>query len=124
MSKLPERLKEFREKLKDQDRKWTQQYVADKIGVARVTYTAYENGTKTPPPDIINKVADLFDVTADYLLGRSDKPNQTEEEEFQAFINDPELERWYRELPKSEEEDLRRLRQIWQIIKEKENKED
>ena len=124
MSKLPERLKEFREKLKDQDRKWTQQYVADKIGVARVTYTAYENGTKTPPPDIINKVADLFDVTADYLLGRSDKPNQTEEEEFQAFINDPELERWYRELPKSKEEDLRRLRQIWQIIKEKENKED
>src|SRR5699024_2510245 len=124
MSKLAERLKEFREKLKDQDRKWTQQYVADKIGVARVTYTAYENGTKTPPPDIINKVADLFDVTADYLLGRSDKPNQTEEEEFQAFINDPELERWYRELPKSEEEDLRRLRQIWQIIKEKENKED
>src|SRR5699024_8714993 len=95
-----------------------------KIGVARVNYTDYENGTKTPPPDIINKVADLFDVTADYLLGRSDKPNQTEEEEFQAFINDPELERWYRELPKSEEEDLRRLRQIWQIIKEKENKED
>lgn len=75
MTGLPERLKWYRENLKDHDSKWTQKYVADKIGVARVTYTAYENGTKTPPPDIISKLADLFDASTDYLLGRTDNPD-------------------------------------------------
>ena len=116
---LPKRLKLLRDK-----KGYKQQFVADKIGVRSNTLSGYETGSRSPDPEMIKKLAELYGVTTDYLLGHSDKPNQTEEEEFQAFINDPELERWYRELPKSEEEDLRRLRQIWQIIKEKENKED
>ena len=118
MDKFHLRLKECREKRKDVDSKWTQLYVAEKIGVARVTYTGYENGTKQPPLDTINKLADFFEVTTDYLLGRSDDPRKTaDEEEFQAFANDPDMERWYRQLPKSDEEDLRKLRQMWDIIK-------
>lgn len=74
VSKLFDRIKKIRENLKDEDGKWTQQYVATKIGVARVTYTGYENGTKTPPPDILNHLANLFEVTTDYLLGRTDIP--------------------------------------------------
>lgn len=74
MDKFHLRLKECREKRKDSDSKWTQRYVAEKIGVARVTYTGYENGTKQPPLDTINKIADFFEVTTDYLLGRSDIP--------------------------------------------------
>ena len=41
----------------------------------------------------------------------------TAEDEFQAFANDPEMERWYRKLPESDEEDLRKLRMMWDIIK-------
>lgn len=118
MSVLSKRLKWLRENEKDKDGKWTQQYVADIIGVARVTYTGYENGSKIPPLDIVNKLADTFDVTTDYLSGRSDNPNQTEEESFEAFINDPELRRWHRELPKSKEEDLARLKRIWEAYKD------
>lgn len=118
MEKFHLRLKECREKRKDIDSKWTQLYVAEKIGVARVTYTGYENGTKQPPLDTINKIADFFEVTTDYLLGRSDNPRMTaDEEEFQAFANDPDMQRWYRQLPESDEEDLRKLRQMWDIIK-------
>lgn len=65
------RLKETRERLKRKDNKWTQEYVADLIDVARSTYTAYENGTKQPPIDTLNKIADLFDVDINYLLGRT-----------------------------------------------------
>lgn len=118
LSNLSVRIKDLRENLKDKDSKWTQKYVADKIGVARVTYTAYENDTKMPPPDIISNIADLFGVTTDYLLGRSDQPHLNEEEAFEAFKNDPSLERWYKELPKSKEEDLQRLRKIWEAYKE------
>ena len=123
MEKFHLRLKECREKKKDFDSKWTQGYIAEKIGMARVTYTGYENGTKQPPLDTVNKLADLFDVTTDYLLGRSDDPRKTADEEFGAFANDPELGRWYKELPKSEEEDLQKLRQMWEIIRsDKKNK--
>lgn len=75
MSVFSNRLKNYREKLKANNSKWTQKYVADKIGVARVTYTAYENGTKMPPFDTINSIAELFDIKTDYLMGRTDKPN-------------------------------------------------
>lgn len=65
------RLKSERERKKASESKWTQGYVADIIGVARPTYTAYENGTKEPPLDTLNKIADLFEVSLDYLQGRS-----------------------------------------------------
>lgn len=63
----------------------------------------------------------FFEVSTDYLLGRTDTPASTpqeqNEQEFQAFINDPELGVWYKELPRSDEEELRKLRTIWEMIK-------
>lgn len=91
MSIFSIRLKEYREKLKRSDKKWTQQYVADKVGVARVTYTAYEGGTKLPPIDTTNKIAELFDVTTDYLMGRSDDPRLSEREEKEVDLKTDEL---------------------------------
>lgn len=81
MATFSERLKQYREKLKEKDKKWTQEYVAKKIGVARVTYTGYENGTKLPPIDTVNKIAELFGVNTDYLMGRSNDPKLTEKDE-------------------------------------------
>lgn len=72
MEIVAKRLKGERENLKKSDSKWTQEYVADLIGVARPTYTAYENATKLPPIDTLNRIADVFDVDTDYLSGRSD----------------------------------------------------
>lgn len=68
------RLKALRESRKIKDSRWTQEYVADLIGVARSTYTAYENGTKQPPLETVSKIADLFDSNVDYLLGRNHDP--------------------------------------------------
>lgn len=69
-----ERLKELRLKKKEENPNYTQEYVAEKIGVARTTYTAYENGTKTPPPETLKIIADFFQVSSDYLLGLTDVP--------------------------------------------------
>lgn len=65
------RIRGERESFKAKDSKWTQEYVAELIGIARSTYTAYENGTKLPPIDTLNKIADIFDCDTDYLSGRS-----------------------------------------------------
>lgn len=122
MSIFSKRLKLCREKKKEENSSWTQEYAANKIGVARTTYTAYENGTKSPPIETINQMADLFGVSADYLLGRTDNSSPShmnkDEEEFQVFANDPSLQKWYKELPKTKEEDLRKLRKMWEILKD------
>jgi len=81
VSIFSKRIKALREKKKRVDPKWTQGYVSDIIGVARPTYTAYENGTKEPPMDTINKIADLYNVKADYLMGRTDDPTPSKKEE-------------------------------------------
>lgn len=115
------RLKKCREDLKRKNSQYTQGYVAEKIGVARTTYTAYENGTKTPPLETVNIIANFLNVTTDYLLGRTDYPeyNQQQQSEFERFKDDPELQRFFYELPKSKEEDLKALQEIWEVIKKK-----
>ena len=115
MDKLAERIKYLRENLKDKDSKWTQKYVADQIGVARVTYTAYENGTKTPPPDIILKIANLFDVTTDYLLGHEVKDiDSMTDDEIDEEIKEimKEVNVWYKDEPEDKREKLEMLRKI------------
>lgn len=52
-----------------------QQKVADALGVTKPAYQGYEYGSKTPSFAILPLVADFFDVSTDYLLGRSDDPH-------------------------------------------------
>ena len=102
-------------------KKLTQQDLASKINVTHVSISGYESGRRSPDTDTLQKIADYFDVSVDYLLGRSDikKPESpSEEKEFEAFANDPALEKWYKELPESKEEDLRKLRKMWEILKD------
>ena len=53
----------------------TQEYIADLIGVQRVTYSAYEVGRIVPPYKTILKLADTYRVTVDYLMGQSNFKN-------------------------------------------------
>lgn len=64
---LAERLLELRK-----ENKKTQQQVADYLKITRPAYTAYERGTRHPDYETLEKIADFFSVTTDYLLGRTD----------------------------------------------------
>lgn len=109
------RLKELRK-----NRGMSQDDVGKEIGVSRARYSHYENNHVEPDIGLIRKLADLYNVKVDYLMGRSDSPDMTEEESFGTFIKDPSLRRWHKDLPKSEEEDLRRLRKIWEAFRDDE----
>lgn len=103
------------------EKKLLQADVANKVGIARATYGAYEQGSRQPDFDTLEKLADFFGVSLDYLLGRTNisalTPQEKDEADFQAFANDPELNVFYKELPESDEEAVRKLRNIWEIIK-------
>lgn len=55
----------------------TQESAADKMGIPKATYGTYENGKYFPDAEKIAKMADFFNVSADFLLGLSDEPSLT-----------------------------------------------
>ena len=48
-----------------------QQDLADYLNVKQTTYSKYELGKINVPIDVFIKLADYYDVTIDYLVGRS-----------------------------------------------------
>ncbi len=49
----------------------TQKEIADYLGLTPKMISFYENDERTPPADILIKLADYFNVSIDYLLGRT-----------------------------------------------------
>lgn len=62
------RLRDLRE---DHDMK--QVDVASYLEIAQTVYSRYERGFQTIPVEHLIKLADLYNVTTDYILGRADK---------------------------------------------------
>jgi len=60
--------------VKFETKKVTQKHVAESIGLSLRWYLHYERDEKEPTLGNINKLADFFEVSTDYLLGRSDNP--------------------------------------------------
>jgi len=52
--------------------KMTQEQIAKRLGIHRGTYSNYEANKRDPDYEMLKKIADLFGVTTDYLLGRVD----------------------------------------------------
>ena len=50
------------------DHDYTQQYVADQLGISREVYRRYEKGTRSIPVDCLIGLAKLYNVSTDYLL--------------------------------------------------------
>ena len=63
-----QRIRDLRE-----DRDLTQTQVGAAIGVPQRTYAYYESGQRMVPPHVLCALADFYDVSVDYLLGRSNK---------------------------------------------------
>ena len=56
--------------------KVTQKAIAAAINVSEVSYQRFEYGTVRPSLDTLIALANYFDVSIDYLVGRSDNPKR------------------------------------------------
>lgn len=52
-------------------RKLTQKQLAEKIGISNQHISRYENGTLVPKADVLQKIADEFGVSMEYLMERT-----------------------------------------------------
>lgn len=64
-----QRLRDLRE-----DHDMTQKEIAEYLGMKQPQYFRYEQGYRDVPTDILIALADHYDVSVDYLLGRTSNP--------------------------------------------------
>lgn len=50
----------------------TQQNMADKLGISLNAYQKYEQAERSPSLECLVSIADIFDISLDYLLCRDD----------------------------------------------------
>ena len=67
MADFPSRLRELRAQ-----KKLRQKDLAAQLGVAQTTVANYEQGSRFPGEKTLERIADFFDVSLDYLLGRAE----------------------------------------------------
>ncbi|MED0670558.1 helix-turn-helix transcriptional regulator [Aneurinibacillus aneurinilyticus] len=67
-----ERLSDLRTK-----NKLTQQELSNRLNIAKSTLAMYETGKREPGFETLQRIADFFETSIDYLLGRTDEPSPT-----------------------------------------------
>ena len=71
MASFASRIRELR-----QLKNLTQKQMASEIGVSEILWRKYEAGDRTPTFEGLIAFADFFEVSLDYLAGRSDIPER------------------------------------------------
>ena len=57
------------------ERNISQRCAAAELGISQALLSHYENGAREPGLGFVCRACDYYTVSADYLLGRSDRPN-------------------------------------------------
>jgi len=124
---LNKRLEELRKKMK-----MTKKEVAELLKIDQSTYGKYELGKRQPDSEMLKKLADIFNTSVDYILGRTEKYNPADEIA-NAVKDDPELADFWNLLRQREDLKLlfkqtkklepREIQQIIRIIKAIEDEE-
>lgn len=66
-----QRIRDLRE-----DRDLTQTEIAKILGMSQTGYSKYETGENDIPSIILIKLARLYNISIDYLLGETNNPNR------------------------------------------------
>ena len=90
MKIIGERLRTLRESVR-----LSQVKLAKEFGISQPSLARYETGDTITPPDVLLKFADYFDVSMDYIFGRTDNPKgATYENHVNIGMNNPEMARF------------------------------
>lgn len=96
----------------------SQKELTDRLNINRSTYARYETSSTQPDFNTLAKLADFYDVSIDYILGRQENKIDPE---FEVWLNDPRVSKFYKEFNESPEERREALLAVWEILKKKSN---
>ncbi len=114
MTVFHERLKYLRN-----SKKLTQKELAEKLGLNNTsTISKYESGDATPSFEIIDKIADLFGVSVDYLMGRTDETGDETESLLENLRTNPEYKILFDIYKTATPAEIRQLIAIHKAMKE------
>jgi transcriptional regulator with XRE-family HTH domain len=68
-----------------------QDELSTKLGISRAALSHYETNRREPDYETINRIADFFNVSIDYLVGRTDDPQRSMDTDVRDFIDNLEL---------------------------------
>lgn len=68
------------------EKKITQEELGKVVNVTKVSISGYENGNRTPDTETLQKLADFFNVSTDYLLGRADIRSENKNNSLQGWL--------------------------------------
>lgn len=104
-------------------RKIPQNKVADDLNISNQVLSNYERDVRDPNTFILKQLAEYYNVTTDYLLGFTDNPTPLNDKdlEFLSAIKDPNLRIWWEELPHTETEKLKALKEIWEAFEKEDD---
>lgn len=101
MTSIKDRIKILRK-----EKNLTQDDLAAALGLSRSTIAGYETNKRKPDAETIHKLADYFDVSIDYLMGRVNQRSSNDKIK-NALSSDPELAEFWDQL--QNRDDLRIL---------------
>ncbi len=101
MSGLGKRIQELRKQSG-----LTQAQLASKIEISHTQLTRYESKNIQPPADVLQRMANIFDVSIDYIVSgnKSDKVEQT--------LKDAELIKQFKQLDKMPEDEKKSILKV------------
>jgi len=70
---------------------WTQEQLSGMLGISRAALSHYEKNRRKPDFDTLTRLADLFAVSIDYLIGRTENKNTPLEQGVREFVDQLEL---------------------------------
>ncbi|MBP3041199.1 helix-turn-helix transcriptional regulator [Bacillaceae bacterium Marseille-Q3522] len=119
---FPERLRKLRD-----EQNFKQEDVAKKLNITTSAYGFYEQGRNEPSIDTLQKIASIFNVSIDYLLGRIDTPSipvlvpltenlQLTKSEIEAIRMMKEM-KFLEEISTDPRENVLLLHRYWEFIK-------
>lgn len=103
------RLKQLRN-----EKNWTIDDIAEKLDIGSSTYGGYETEYRKPPIETLTKIANIYNVSIDYILGLSDEKN-IKEIEHNAFEYLKKNDLNWKGVPLSDEE-LKPIRDLLEVI--------
>ena len=93
-----------------QEKNWSQDKLAQKIGVTRILIGKYERGQTVPSADTLQKLAEIFGVSIDYLLSDETKNLAT------VGIKDQSLLQYFEEIDQMNEEEKKAVKFILEAV--------